>query len=286
MGEHRDFDVIVIGGGHAGAEAAWAATSLGANVAMVTLDPATIGQMSCNPAIGGSAKGQMVRELDALGGLMGLAADASGIQFRTLNLSKGPAVHGPRAQCDKYRYARAIQELLAPRANLTVICGEVAGLGVEPEPRAVSPRLLDAAGDDPEQPRANSPRFGSRVEGVRLADGRILRARSVVVTTGTFLRGLMHTGESQTPGGRVGEAASKTLSGQLAALGFELGRLKTGTPPRLRAGTIDWSAFEPQPGDERPRPFGFLPSTAVKIGRRRFPKSRATSATRRRRRTS
>jgi tRNA uridine 5-carboxymethylaminomethyl modification enzyme len=229
-GNGSSFDVIVIGGGHAGAEAAWAAAHLGANVALVTLDPARIGQMSCNPAIGGSAKGQIVREVDALGGLMGLAADAAGIQFRMLNLSKGAAVHGPRAQCDKYRYAAAVQDLLAAERNIKILAGEVAELLVSD----------GAAG------------------GVQLAGGRTLVAPAVVVTTGTFMRGLMHTGETKTEGGRIGEAAARTLSGHLARLGFELGRLKTGTPPRLRSGSIDWRAFEEQPGDETPRPFSFL----------------------------
>lgn len=229
-----EFDVIVIGGGHAGAEAAWAAAHLGASVAMVTLKASKIGQMSCNPAIGGSAKGQIVREVDALGGLMGVAADRAGIQFRMLNASKGAAVHGPRAQCDKYRYAGEVQALLGALPGLTILEGEVAGLAVE------------------------GSSAGRRVTGVVLGDGRQLRAPTVVVTTGTFMRGLMHTGESRTEGGRVGEGPSRTLSTQLRELGFELGRLKTGTPPRLRRDSIDWSMFEEQKGDEDPRPFSFL----------------------------
>ncbi|MEM1012128.1 MAG: FAD-dependent oxidoreductase [Planctomycetota bacterium] len=224
------YDVLIIGGGHAGAEAAWAASKLVGRVAMITLDPAKIGQMSCNPAIGGSAKGQIVREVDAMGGLMGLAADASGIQFRILNRSKGPAVHGPRAQCDKYRYAAAVQELLAGVANLDIVAGEVASLDVR----------------------------DNRCHGVTLADGRTLSAEAVVVTTGTFMRGLMHTGEQKTAGGRAGEAASTGLSAELRRLGFDLGRLKTGTPPRLRAGSIDWSRLEEQQGDEVPRAFSYL----------------------------
>src|SRR5688572_1249286 len=189
------YDIIVIGGGHAGAEAAWAASRLGASVAMITLDPSKIGAMSCNPAIGGLAKGQMVREIDALGGLMGLATDATGIQFRMLNRSKGPAVWGPRAQCDKYKYAREVQRLLSTCANLEIITGEVADIATS----------------------------RSSVCGVSLADGIHLRCRAVIVTTGTFLRALMHTGESRTEGGRVGEGFAKSLSGCLARLGFELG---------------------------------------------------------------
>ena len=223
-------DVLVIGGGHAGAEAAWAAAGMGASVGLVTLDPKKIGQMSCNPAIGGSAKGQIVREVDAMGGLMGLAADRAGIQFRILNASKGPAVHGPRAQCDKYRYAEAVQELLAGKPGIAIVASEVARLMVD----------------------------GDRCDGVVLADGREIRAGATVVTTGTFMRGLMHTGRTQTPGGRVGEAPARTLSAHLAELGFELGRLKTGTPPRLKAGTIDWSVFESQPGDNPPAAFSYL----------------------------
>jgi tRNA uridine 5-carboxymethylaminomethyl modification enzyme len=238
----REFDVIVIGGGHAGAEAAWAAARLGAATALITLDPGRVGQMSCNPAIGGLAKGQMVREVDALGGLMGLAIDNSGIQFRVLNRSKGPAVWGPRAQADKYKYAVEVQRLLATCPNLEVIPGEVSDIET-----AVSGEPGGAAAGRCET-----------VTGIRLADGQRLRTRTVIVTTGTFLRALMHTGERQTEGGRVGEAAAKGLSGCLARLGLELGRLKTGTPPRLDRNTIDFGAFEEQPGDEDPAPFSYL----------------------------
>jgi tRNA uridine 5-carboxymethylaminomethyl modification enzyme len=224
------FDIIVIGGGHAGAEAAWAASRLGASVALITLEPAKIGQMSCNPAIGGLAKGQMVREIDALGGLMGIAADNTGIQFRMLNRSKGPAVWGPRAQSDKYRYAREVQRLLQTCANLTILSGEVADITTS-----------DGA-----------------ISAVTLADGTRITCRAVVVTTGTFLRALMYTGETQTEGGRVGEASAKGLSGCLARLGLELGRLKTGTPPRLKRQSIDFEKFEVQPGDDQPLPFSYL----------------------------
>src|SRR5215212_7506086 len=228
---NTDYDIIVIGGGHAGAEAAWAASRLGASVAMITLDPTKIGAMSCNPAIGGLAKGQMVREIDALGGLMGLATDATGIQFRMLNRSKGPAVWGPRAQADKYAYAKEVQRLLGTCANLTVVPGEVSRIETE---------------------------GGKRVTGVVLGDGNQLSCRAAVVTTGTFLRALMHTGESKTEGGRVGEATARGLSGCLARLGLELGRLKTGTPPRLDRKTIDFSKVEVQPGDAEPAPFSFM----------------------------
>ncbi len=226
----RTFDIVVIGGGHAGAEAAWAAARLGASVALVTLDPSRIGQMSCNPAIGGLAKGQMVREIDALGGLMGLATDSAGIQFRMLNRSKGPAVWGPRAQADKYKYAIEVQRLLATCPGLEIVRGEVAELLTEQ----------------------------NVIRGAVLADGTTLACRAVIVTTGTFLRALMHTGEQKTEGGRVGEASARGLSGCLAKLGLEMGRLKTGTPPRLRRQSIDFAAFEVQPGDEEPMPFSFM----------------------------
>jgi len=239
----REYDIIVIGGGHAGAEAAWCASRLGARVALVTLDPIKIGAMSCNPAIGGLAKGQMVREIDALGGLMGIATDNTGIQFRMLNRSKGPAVWGPRAQADKYRYAKEVQRLLSTCSNLDIIPGEVAEIETTP----------DHAGAE----RSAAP-ASSSVRAVTLADGTRVTCRAVVVTTGTFLRALMHTGERKTEGGRVGEAAARGLSGCLEKLGLELGRLKTGTPPRLDRKTIDFDKFEVQPGDDEPAPFSFL----------------------------
>ncbi len=192
--------------------------------------------MSCNPAIGGLAKGQMVREVDALGGLMGIATDNTGIQFRMLNRSKGPAVWGPRAQADKYKYAKEVQRLLATCPNLTIHQGEVARIET----------------------------VGGKVTAVLLSDGTLFTCRCAIVTTGTFLRGLMHTGERKTEGGRVGEAAAKGLSGCLAELGLEMGRLKTGTPPRLRKQTIDFSKFDPQAGDETPSPFSYLNEYAGK----------------------
>src|SRR4051812_23342246 len=198
--------------------------------------------MSCNPAIGGLAKGQMVREIDALGGLMGVATDNTGIQFRMLNRSKGPAVWGPRAQADKYKYAKEVQRLLGTCSNLTIVRGEVAELITE---RRTEPSGY-AAGSS------------ARITGVSLADGTGLTCRAVIVTTGTFLRALMHTGERKTEGGRVGEASARGLSGCLERLGFELGRLKTGTPPRLDRKTIEFSKFELQPGDEKPAPFSYL----------------------------
>ncbi|MDQ3441678.1 MAG: FAD-dependent oxidoreductase, partial [Planctomycetota bacterium] len=238
----NDYDIIVIGGGHAGAEAAWAASRLGASVALITLDPVRVGQMSCNPAIGGLAKGQMVREIDALGGLMGRAIDNTGIQFRMLNRSKGPAVWGPRAQADKYKYAIEVQRLLSTCPNLDVVPGEVAD--IETSGTGVSP----VHGRDAH----------ATVKAVTLANGDRLTCRAVIVTTGTFLRALMHTGEQKTEGGRVGEASARGLSGCLARLGLELGRLKTGTPPRLDRKTIDFAKFEIQPGDDEPSPFSFL----------------------------
>ena len=223
------FDVIVVGGGHAGCEAAAAAARMGARTALVTQQFATIGAMSCNPSIGGLGKGHLVREVDALDGLMGRVADAAGIQFRLLNRRKGPAVRGPRAQADRKLYAAAMQDALRQQQNLTVVQGEVD----------------DLLGDD-------------RVVGVQLADGRRFRAAAVVLTTGTFLRGLIHIGERQISAGRVGEAPSMGLSRTLERTGFKLGRLKTGTPPRLDGTTIDWSALEMQPGDDPPEPFSTL----------------------------
>src|SRR5712671_1053211 len=230
LSQADSFDVIVIGGGHAGCEAASAAARMGARTALVTHRFATVGAMSCNPAIGGLGKGHLVREVDALDGLMGRAADAGGIQFRVLNRRKGPAVRGPRAQADRRLYAAAIQRAIAETANLSVIEGEV---------------------DDLIAARA-------AVEGVRLKDGRELSCGAVVLTTGTFLRGLIHVGETQTPAGRIGEAPAIGLSATLQRLGFALGRLKTGTPPRLDGTTIDWARLEMQPGDEPPEPFSAL----------------------------
>jgi tRNA uridine 5-carboxymethylaminomethyl modification enzyme len=224
------FDVIVVGGGHAGCEAAAAAARMGARTALLTHRFATVGAMSCNPSIGGLGKGHLVREVDALDGLMGRVADAAGIQFRVLNRRKGPAVRGPRAQADRKLYAAAMQEALRQTTNLTVIEGEADDLVLK-------------AGE---------------IAGVRLTDGRVFAAESVVLTTGTFLRGLIHIGERKIPAGRVGEAPAVGLSSTLERAGFALGRLKTGTPPRLDGTTIDWAALEMQEGDVPPEPFSVL----------------------------
>jgi tRNA uridine 5-carboxymethylaminomethyl modification enzyme len=224
------FDVLVVGGGHAGCEAAAAAARMGAATALVTHRFATIGAMSCNPAIGGLGKGHLVREIDALDGLMGRVADLGGIQFRVLNRRKGPAVRGPRAQADRALYAAAMQRAISATENLTVIEAEADDLVI-----------ADGA-----------------VAGLRLGDGRTLRAGAVVLTTGTFLRGLIHIGEQKVAAGRVGEAPAIGLALTLERLGFALGRLKTGTPPRLDGRSIDWGAVEMQPGDEPPEPFSML----------------------------
>jgi len=223
------FDVIVIGGGHGGSEAAAAAARCGARTALVTQRFATIGEMSCNPAIGGLGKGHLVREIDALDGLMARAADAAGIQFRVLNRRKGPAVQGPRAQADRGLYRRAMQALIADAANLMVVEGEAA-------------RILSEAG---------------AVTGVELADGRVIPCRAAVLTTGTFLRGVIQLGETRTPAGRYGDRPSISLAQSLDAAGFALARLKTGTPPRLDRATIDFAALEIQPGDDPPEFFSY-----------------------------
>src|SRR5436189_372917 len=226
----ESFDVIVIGGGHAGCEAAAAAARVGARTALVTHRFATIGAMSCNPAIGGLGKGHLVREVDALDGLMGRVADVAGIQFRMLNRRKGPAVRGPRAQADRKLYAAAMQTAMLATANLSVIEGEADDLIIS----------------------------NGRVTGIRLVGGIEVSAGAVVITTGTFLRGLMHLGEKNWPAGRVGEAPALGLSKSFERCGFILGRLKTGTPPRLDGTAIDWSAVEMQPGDEPPEPFSVM----------------------------
>jgi tRNA uridine 5-carboxymethylaminomethyl modification enzyme len=258
----REYQVIVIGGGHAGVEAAWAAANLlgsPRSVALITQDPSKIGVMSCNPAIGGLAKGQIVREIDAMGGLMGLATDATGIQFKVLNTSKGAAVHGPRAQCDKHAYAEQVQRMIAARPEIEVIAGSVEDLVVEDgvvRGVAVKPAVdsgkwtvdIQTGGSHSECPLST---FHCPLR---------LFAPSVVLTTGTFMRGLMHTGERRTEGGRHGEHAAVGISGALRELGFELGRLKTGTPPRLRRGSIRWDQLERADGDSSPRPFSDLTS--------------------------
>ena len=228
----RTVDVIVIGGGHAGVEAAWASSSLlpDGEIAFVTMDPKTIGVMSCNPAIGGLGKGQIVREIDALGGLMARAIDATGIMFKMLNTSKGPAVWGPRAQADKDAYRDEVQRLVATRQNIEIIEATVDDILVE----------------------------DGEIKGVMLNEP--LLAPAVVLTTGTFMRGLMHTGDSKEKGGRVGEGTAEGISATLLKLGFELGRLKTGTPPRLSKKSIDWDSLPVQLGDKSPTPFSDLPT--------------------------
>lgn len=249
----EQFDIVVVGGGHAGAEAAWAAGRMGARVALVTMQAGAIGRMSCNPAIGGIGKGQMVREIDALGGIMGLATDRAGIQYRMLNRSKGPAVWAPRAQCDRDTYPRAVQEILATNRNVTVIEGSVEKI----ETRQQGNEATKQQGNEAKRQRGNEA-VGQRVAGVVLADGRRIRCDSVILTTGTFLRGLMHCGEERSEGGRIGEAAATGVSAALLSMGFELGRLKTGTPPRIHRDTVDYAACEAQPGDEFPVPFSSM----------------------------
>ena len=224
------FDVVVVGAGHAGVEAAMVAANLGSKTALLTMSCDTIGAMSCNPAIGGVAKGQIVREIDALGGIMGKVTDKTGIQFRMLNSGKGPAMHSPRAQADKKAYQFEVKFLVEQQEGLAVRQELVEGLETD----------------------------GNRITGVRVAGGIVYRAKSVVLTTGTFLKAVMHTGETKSEGGRAGENSATGMSGDLLKLGFELQRFKTGTPARINGRTIDFSKCTPQPGDENPQPFSYM----------------------------
>ncbi|WP_372893900.1 tRNA uridine-5-carboxymethylaminomethyl(34) synthesis enzyme MnmG [Rhodosalinus sp.] len=228
--KHESFDVIVVGGGHAGSEAAHAAARAGASVALVTLSRDGIGVMSCNPAIGGLGKGHLVREIDAMDGVMGRVADAAGIQFRLLNRRKGPAVQGPRAQADRKLYREAMRAEMEGHPGITIVEGEVTDFALD----------------------------GDRVAGVVLADGAQVPARAVVLTTGTFLRGVIHIGEERRSGGRMGDKPSVRLAERIDSFGLPLGRLKTGTPPRLDGGSIAWDRLESQPGDDEPAMFSFL----------------------------
>ncbi len=234
---HERYDIVVIGAGHAGCEASMAAARMGLRTALVTLNLDLIAQMSCNPAVGGIAKGHLVREVDALGGIMGEVTDAVGIQFRLLNTSRGPAVWSPRAQCDKKQYRIQVRRVLESERNLIIKQAEVVDL------------ILEGVDGDPGAER--------RIRGVVLRDGRVVAAEAVIITTGTFLNGLIHCGEQIYPAGRSGEPPSVMLGEKLRQLGLRCGRLKTGTPPRLDARSIEWERFEAQPGDPEPTPFSF-----------------------------
>jgi tRNA uridine 5-carboxymethylaminomethyl modification enzyme len=258
----EQFDVVVVGAGHAGCEAAMAAARMGLKTALYTLNVDLIAQMSCNPAVGGIAKGHLVREVDALGGIMGEITDAVGIQFRLLNTSRGPAVWSPRAQCDKQAYRLKMREVLESQPNLKIKQAEVADLIVEITGQPESGNANGGTGASPVQERSSDAFAGLRqvpsiVRGIKLRDGRTVGAQAVIITTGTFLNGLIHCGEQQYPAGRSGEPAAVLLGEALKQLGLRGCRLKTGTPPRLDGRTIDWSRFAEQPGDIDPTPFSF-----------------------------
>jgi len=252
----EQYDIAVVGAGHAGCEAAMAAARMGLKTALITMNLDLIAQMSCNPAIGGVAKGHLVREVDALGGIMGEVADAVGIQFRLLNTSRGPAVWSPRAQCDKQLYRVKMREVLESQPGLHIRQAEVVNLLLEDAAEKIEQGTATDEADGPiELPRPTRPR--RRVLGLKLRDGRTLLAGATIITTGTFLNGLIHCGEERYPAGRSGEPASVLLGEALRALGLRTCRLKTGTPPRLDGRTIRWDAFEEQPGDADPTPFSF-----------------------------
>src|SRR5712692_5866281 len=251
----EQFDVVVVGAGHAGCEAAMAAARMGLKTALYTLNVDLIAQMSCNPAVGGIAKGHLVREVDALGGIMGEVTDAVGIQFRLLNTSRGPAVWSPRAQCDKQAYRLKMREVLESQPNLKIKQAEVAELILEGSQLSAVSSQLDKGSESTENRELRTEH--SRVLGIRLRDGRTVGAQAIIITTGTFLNGLIHCGEQQYPAGRSGEPNAVLLGEALKQLGLRGCRLKTGTPPRLDGRTIDWSRFEVQPGDADPTPFSF-----------------------------
>jgi tRNA uridine 5-carboxymethylaminomethyl modification enzyme len=284
----EQYDVVVVGAGHAGCEAAMAAARMGLKTALITMNLDLIAQMSCNPAIGGVAKGHLVREVDALGGIMGEVADAVGIQFRLLNTSRGPAVWSPRAQCDKQLYRVKMREVLEGQTGLHIRQAEVVDLVFdereqgtgnreqepEPEPEPET-EGLDALAELPKPLRPHR-----RVLGLKLRDGRNLLAGATIITTGTFLNGLIHCGEERYPAGRSGEPASVLLGEALRRLGLRTCRLKTGTPPRLDGRTIHWDRFEEQPGDAEPTPFSFRTKKIARRSKTRsssFPTRRSTS---------
>src|SRR5580658_7966216 len=268
----EQYDVVVVGAGHAGCEAAMAAARMGLKTALITMNMDLIAQMSCNPAIGGVAKGHLVREVDALGGIMGEVADAVGIQFRLLNASRGPAVWSPRAQCDKQLYRVKMREVLESQPGVHIRQAEVVDLVIEDEGQGIGNReqgtedrdlgTRDIGTEKPGGPGLASETWDGmrprrRVLGLKLRDGRKLLAGATVITTGTFLNGLIHCGEERYPAGRSGEPASVLLGEALRALGLRTCRLKTGTPPRLDGRTIKWEMFEEPPGDADPTPFSF-----------------------------